>query len=157
MSARNAATQSTFTTVRAAHDTTSDASFLLLLLLLSFSQHMMLCTLAPPPSLLLPPSLCPFLPLPFSAPPPLSFRSGECVSQCPESTAHANTRGSYNRKCTQAFTCDNEVSSLDGSLCVCPDQHCVTCHYEAGNSPGDSTCTACEAGYTLIQNQCVSD
>lgn len=85
------------------------------------------------------------------------LHNGECVSQCPESTAHANTRGSYNRKCTQAFTCDNEVSSLDGSLCVCPDQHCVTCHYEAGNSPGDSTCTACEAGYTLIQNQCVSD
>ncbi|EGD77024.1 hypothetical protein PTSG_07366 [Salpingoeca rosetta] len=81
----------------------------------------------------------------------LYLYQGECVSSCPSTTAHANTRGDYNRKCTPAFTCTDDVSSLDASQCVCPDYNCVSCTYDIGNAPGESTCLQCRSGYALNQ------
>lgn len=77
---------------------------------------------------------------------------GQCVDLCPFTTAHANTRGSYNRKCTPSFTCTNGRSSLDASKCVCPDRECTSCRYEIGNAPGEAMCFACTQDHALSQS-----
>eukprot|EP00055_Hartaetosiga_balthica_P005068 m.14284 g.14284 ORF g.14284 m.14284 type:complete len:461 (+) comp4282_c0_seq2:77-1459(+) len=76
--------------------------------------------------------------------------NGECLSSCPSSHAHANTRSSYGRICApENFTCDHGISSTTSDACNCRDKNCNICSYTTGNDSTQSLCLQCASNFSL--------